>query len=145
MTSAQKKPYVRSPESVFHAGLTEMQVRIYEHIHERITTTGICPTYREMGRTFNLTSYAAVHGAVCRLVERGYLRKVGSGRARSLVLIDVEGAIPRGVKNALEALEAQARALVSKILELEESPEGILTEAVRLKNSIRTAITDLDL
>jgi hypothetical protein len=60
--------------------LTPQLKHLLDFISERIETSGICPTYVQMAQALNLKSKSGIHPLLCRLEERGFIRKLPNKR-----------------------------------------------------------------
>lgn len=106
MEQAQEA-YNRRASAPYHVGLTAKQMEVYLYLRREITTTGVCPSYREMMAHFKIGN-SALYNRISCLVERGYLRRTGRDRARSLALAEVEGSLPKNMGDRLEEMEYHA-------------------------------------
>ncbi len=82
--------------------LTKRQREILEYIVHSITTTDRFPSYREIGRRFNLRSPATVSQHLEALVRKGFLNRVGkhlmlSPQARATRGIPIVGRVAAGL------------------------------------------------
>ena len=66
--------------------LTEKQFELLKYIHQRITESGISPSYDEMKVAVNLHSKSGIHRLINALEERGYIRRLPN-RARALEVL----------------------------------------------------------
>lgn len=55
--------------------LTERQQKVLDYIKHQLREKGYPPSVREIGKAVGLTSSSTVHGHLCRLEEKGYLRR----------------------------------------------------------------------
>ena len=66
--------------------LTRKQHELLMFIHERITETGVSPSFDEMKEALDLASKSGIHRLITALEERGFLRRLPH-RARALEII----------------------------------------------------------
>ena len=66
--------------------LTEKQFELLKYIHQRVTESGISPSYDEMKVAVNLHSKSGIHRLINALEERGYIRRLPN-RARALEIL----------------------------------------------------------
>ncbi len=66
--------------------LTQKQYDLLTFIHERLTETGVPPSFEEMKEAVDLRSKSGIHRLVTALEERGYLRRLPN-RARALEVV----------------------------------------------------------
>jgi len=70
--------------------LSVRQSEILDFIVAAIAQTGVCPSYREMGRALNIGSTNGVSDHIKALERKGYIERVGGrGASRSIRLTDV--------------------------------------------------------
>jgi repressor LexA len=70
--------------------LTERQLEILNFIRESIEINGYPPTYREIGRKFNISSTFGVKRHIDALIKKGYLNSE-SNASRTLSVINLSG------------------------------------------------------
>jgi repressor LexA len=56
--------------------LTSKQHELLQFITERLTTTGVSPSFDEMAEAVNLKSKSGIYRLVCALEERGFIRRL---------------------------------------------------------------------
>ena len=66
--------------------LTKKQHELLSFIHDRVSETGVAPSYEEMKDALELKSKSGVHRLVYALQERGFIRRLPN-RARALEVI----------------------------------------------------------
>ncbi|MEO8811939.1 MAG: transcriptional repressor LexA [Caulobacteraceae bacterium] len=66
--------------------LTRKQHELLMFIHERITETGVSPSFDEMKEALDLASKSGIHRLITALEERGFLRRLAH-RARALEVV----------------------------------------------------------
>lgn len=66
--------------------LTATQLKVFTAIHEAIVKTGSSPSYQELAAATGTTHRGALHTAVGKLVERGFIRRIPKA-ARALEII----------------------------------------------------------
>ncbi|WP_066723470.1 hypothetical protein [Sphingomonas pituitosa] len=67
--------------------MTARQLQVLTLIRERLSQTGLAPTYREISAQCGFSSAGHAHQAVDFLIDAGLVRKV-PGRRRGLTLVD---------------------------------------------------------
>jgi repressor LexA len=79
--------------------LTRKQHELLMFIHERITETGVSPSFDEMKEALDLASKSGIHRLITALEERGFIRRLAH-RARALEVVKLPeqatAAQPRG-------------------------------------------------
>jgi len=91
--------------------LTRKQLELLRFIHERLTETGVPPSFDEMKDALDLRSKSGIHRLITALEERGFIRRlpnraraveviklpdtVGPGRARGFTPSVIEGNLGR--------------------------------------------------
>ena len=65
--------------------LTRKQFELLRFIHERLTETGVPPSFDEMKDALDLRSKSGIHRLITALEERGFIRRLAN-RARSFRL-----------------------------------------------------------
>jgi repressor LexA len=80
--------------------LTRKQLELLRFIHERLTETGVPPSFDEMKDALDLRSKSGIHRLITALEERGFIRRLPN-RARAVEVIKLPeitggGARPRG-------------------------------------------------
>lgn len=76
--------------------LTKKQYELLMFIDERLTETGIPPSFDEMKRALNLRSKSGIHRLVKALEERGFIRRLPR-RARALEILKLPDAKTRSI------------------------------------------------
>lgn len=66
--------------------LTRKQYELLLFIHDRLTKTGIPPSFDEMKEALNLASKSGIHRLITALEERGFIRRLPN-RARALEVL----------------------------------------------------------
>src|SRR5689334_8561600 len=66
-------------------GLTPRQLQVYRFIERFIAERGYSPSFEEIRTALGLKSKTSVHGAIQRLVARGFIT-IAYGRSRSIAL-----------------------------------------------------------
>ena len=88
--------------------LTRKQHELLTYIHEKLTETGVSPSFEEMKDALALKSKSGVHRLISALEERGFLRRLPN-RARALEILrmpDVKAGIASNPKAPLAAPQA---------------------------------------
>ena len=66
--------------------LTRKQHELLTYIHDKLTETGVSPSFEEMKDALELKSKSGVHRLISALEERGFLRRLPN-RARALEIV----------------------------------------------------------
>ena len=66
--------------------LTSKQRELLLFIHERISSTGVSPSFDEMKEALDLASKSGIHRLITALEERGFIRRLAN-RARALEVL----------------------------------------------------------
>jgi repressor LexA len=66
--------------------LTVKQSELLRYIHERVSDTGVSPSFEEMKDALELKSKSGVHRLISALEERGFIRRLPN-RARALEVV----------------------------------------------------------
>jgi repressor LexA len=66
--------------------LTRKQLELLRFIHERLTETGVPPSFDEMKDALDLKSKSGIHRLITALEERGFIRRLPN-RARAIEVI----------------------------------------------------------
>ena len=66
--------------------LTRKQLELLRFIHERLTETGVPPSFDEMKDALDLRSKSGIHRLITALEERGFIRRLPN-RARAIEVI----------------------------------------------------------
>lgn len=80
--------------------LTSKQRELLLFIHERISSSGVSPSFDEMKEALNLASKSGIHRLITALEERGFIRRLAN-RARALEVLKLPESVtpsapPRG-------------------------------------------------
>ena len=81
--------------------LTRKQLELLRFIHERLTESGVPPSFDEMKDALDLRSKSGIHRLITALEERGFIRRLPN-RARAVEVIKLpetvsqDGSRPRG-------------------------------------------------
>jgi repressor LexA len=78
--------------------LTKKQRELLLYINQRLTATGVSPSFEEMKDALNLKSKSGIHRLVSGLEERGFLRRLPH-RARALEVVKLPEASAAGAPN----------------------------------------------
>ncbi len=91
--------------------LTRKQHELLLFINERLSDTGVSPSFEEMKEALDLKSKSGVHRLIGALEERQFLRRLPN-RARALEVVKLPGdAVPdRGGATVSDLAQARARA-----------------------------------
>src|ERR1700704_2172738 len=81
--------------------LTKKQHELLMFINQRLSATGVSPSFDEMKDALNLRSKSGIHRLISGLEERGFIRRLAH-RARALEVIKLpeEAAIPAAAEKA---------------------------------------------
>ncbi len=66
--------------------LTRKQFELLRFVHERLTETGVPPSFDEMKDALDLRSKSGIHRLITALEERGFIRRLPN-RARAIEVI----------------------------------------------------------
>src|SRR5919107_2528741 len=85
--------------------LTKKQHELLMFINQRLTATGVAPSFDEMKDALNLRSKSGIHRLISGLEERGFIRRLPHrARALEVVKLPEESAAPApGSRSAAEA------------------------------------------
>lgn len=89
--------------------MTPAQNTAFNFIRERITATGVCPSYVEISEVLGVASKSVAYRVVDALIREGYLVRGSAGCARSLRLVETE---LRDVPTAALVAELERRGLI---------------------------------
>ena len=76
--------------------LTRKQFELLRFIHERLTETGVPPSFDEMKDALDLRSKSGIHRLITALEERGFIRRLPN-RARAIEVIKLPEPVAGGV------------------------------------------------
>jgi len=76
--------------------LTRKQFELLRFIHERLTETGVPPSFDEMKDALDLRSKSGIHRLITALEERGFIRRLAN-RARAIEVIKLPDAVGHGM------------------------------------------------
>jgi repressor LexA len=75
--------------------LTRKQLELLRFIHERLTETGVPPSFDEMKDALDLRSKSGIHRLITALEERGFIRRLPN-RARAVEVIKLPESVGPG-------------------------------------------------
>jgi repressor LexA len=78
--------------------LTRKQFELLRFIHERLTETGVPPSFDEMKDALDLRSKSGIHRLITALEERGFIRRLAN-RARAIEVIKLPDSVGHGLGN----------------------------------------------
>ena len=78
--------------------LTRKQFELLRFIHERLTETGVPPSFDEMKDALDLRSKSGIHRLITALEERGFIRRLAN-RARAIEVIKLPDSVQHGLGN----------------------------------------------
>jgi repressor LexA len=78
------------------AMLTRKQLELLRFIHERLTESGVPPSFDEMKDALDLRSKSGIHRLITALEERGFIRRLPN-RARAVEVIKLPEAVGHGI------------------------------------------------
>ncbi len=90
--------------------LTRKQHELLQYIHERLSETGVSPSFEEMKEALDLKSKSGVHRLISALEERGFIRRLPN-RARALEVLkmpETKGAAGVGAQGPSQVTVPQA-------------------------------------
>jgi repressor LexA len=101
--------------------LTVKQKELLMFIHERLTETGVPPSFDEMKEALDLKSKSGIHRLITALEERGFVRRLPH-RARAMEIVRLPDSMPQSVT-------ARARGFSPSVIEgslgrVPEVPDG---------------------
>ena len=76
--------------------LTRKQLELLRFIHERLTESGVPPSFDEMKDALDLRSKSGIHRLITALEERGFIRRLPN-RARAVEVIRLPDSVAHGV------------------------------------------------
>lgn len=76
--------------------LTRKQFELLRFIHERLTETGVPPSFDEMKDALDLRSKSGIHRLITALEERGFIRRLPN-RARAIEVIKLPDSVQHGL------------------------------------------------
>ena len=76
--------------------LTRKQFELLRFIHERLTETGVPPSFDEMKDALDLRSKSGIHRLITALEERGFIRRLAN-RARAIEVIKLPESVAHGM------------------------------------------------
>ncbi len=76
--------------------LTRKQFELLRFIHERLTETGVPPSFDEMKDALDLRSKSGIHRLITALEERGFIRRLAN-RARAIEVIKLPDSVAHGI------------------------------------------------
>ncbi len=76
--------------------LTRKQFELLRFIHERLTETGVPPSFDEMKDALDLRSKSGIHRLITALEERGFIRRLAN-RARAIEVIKLPDLVGHGM------------------------------------------------
>ncbi|MEJ2376799.1 MAG: transcriptional repressor LexA [Pseudolabrys sp.] len=76
--------------------LTRKQFELLRFIHERLTETGVPPSFDEMKEALDLRSKSGIHRLITALEERGFIRRLAN-RARAIEVIKLPDSVGHGL------------------------------------------------
>jgi repressor LexA len=91
--------------------LTPKQKELLLFIHERLTESGVPPSYDEMKEALDLRSKSGIHRLITALEERGFIRRLPH-RARALEIVK----LPEGAQSGMRR-PAASRGFAPSVIE----------------------------
>ena len=79
--------------------LTRKQFELLRFIHERLTETGVPPSFDEMKDALDLRSKSGIHRLITALEERGFIRRLAN-RARAIEVIKLPESVNHGLSRS---------------------------------------------
>ncbi len=76
--------------------LTRKQFELLRFIHERLTESGVPPSFDEMKDALDLRSKSGIHRLITALEERGFIRRLPN-RARAIEVIKLPDSVVHGI------------------------------------------------
>jgi repressor LexA len=90
--------------------LTRKQYELLRFIHERLTESGVPPSFDEMKEALDLRSKSGIHRLITALEERGFIRRLPN-RARAIEVIKLPESVAHGVSGG------RSRGFVPSVIE----------------------------
>jgi repressor LexA len=78
--------------------LTRKQFELLRFIHQRLTETGVPPSFDEMKDALDLRSKSGIHRLITALEERGFIRRLAN-RARAIEVIKLPDSVGHGISS----------------------------------------------
>ncbi|OYX80791.1 MAG: repressor LexA [Bradyrhizobium sp. 35-63-5] len=82
--------------------LTRKQFELLRFIHERLTESGVPPSFDEMKDALDLRSKSGIHRLITALEERGFIRRLAN-RARAIEVIKLPDSVSHGIAGGVVA------------------------------------------
>ena len=82
--------------------LTRKQFELLRFIHERLTESGVPPSFDEMKDALDLRSKSGIHRLITALEERGFIRRLAN-RARAIEVIKLPDSVAHGISGGVVA------------------------------------------
>ena len=79
--------------------LTRKQFELLRFIHERLTESGVPPSFDEMKDALDLRSKSGIHRLITALEERGFIRRLAN-RARAIEVIKLPESVNHGLNRS---------------------------------------------
>jgi repressor LexA len=76
--------------------LTRKQFELLRFVHQRLTETGVPPSFDEMKDALDLRSKSGIHRLITALEERGFIRRLPN-RARAIEIIKLPESVAHGL------------------------------------------------
>jgi repressor LexA len=92
--------------------LTRKQFELLRFIHERLTESGVPPSFDEMKDALDLRSKSGIHRLITALEERGFIRRLAN-RARAIEVIK----LPDSVGHGIAAVGGRSRGFNPSVIE----------------------------
>jgi len=106
--------------------LTDRQQEILNFIQEYVDFNGFPPTYREIGKRFNIVSTFGVKRHIDALIKKGYLNNE-SNLSRTLSIIDIKSRHVTTLTNNIIEIPVVGRVAAGMPIFAEENIEGSLS------------------
>lgn len=105
--------------------ITDRQKEILDFIQDYVDFNGYPPTYREIGKKFNIASTFGVKRHIDALIKKGFLNSSGNNQSRTLSLVINNDPIKRNEK--ILEIPVVGRVAAGQPVLAEENIEGSLT------------------
>ncbi len=127
--------------------LTKKQSELLRFINERLTETGVPPSFDEMKEALDLRSKSGIHRLIIALEERGFIRRLPN-RARALEVLRLpESSTPSGQARARRfepsVIEGTLGKVRPSIVAAEEDDRSVVTIPVMGRIAAGTPIAAL--
>jgi repressor LexA len=96
--------------------LTRKQFELLRFIHERLTESGVPPSFDEMKDALDLRSKSGIHRLITALEERGFIRRLAN-RARAIEVIKLPDSVAHGIAGGVSVGASRSRGFNPSVIE----------------------------